>query len=159
MNAFGDCAQSLRSMIDRIHRGDDGEQNLRRANVAGGFVATDVLLARLQRESIGRASFGIVRNADQPAGHVTFVLIARGKVSRVRSAKPERNAEALRAADRNIGAKFSGRLQQRQRQNIGRDDDERAGVVRSPSRIRRNRKSRRRWPDIAPARRKRCRRI
>ena len=43
--------------------------------------------------------------------------------------KPERNAEALRAADRDIGAKFARRFQQRQREDIGRDHDKRAGVM------------------------------
>ena len=56
MNAFGDCAQATRAVINGIHRGDHGEENLRRADVARRFVAADVLLARLQRESIaGRA--------------------------------------------------------------------------------------------------------
>ena len=111
MHAFRDCAQTARAVINRIHRCDDSEKNLSRANIARGFVAADVLLARLQREAISRASFGIVRNAHQATRHMAFVLIARGEVGRVRATKPERNAEALRITDRNIGAEFSGRFQ------------------------------------------------
>ena len=74
-----------------------------------------------------------MRNADEPSRHVPLVLIARRKISGVRSAEAEGNAETLRVADGNIGAKFARRLQQRERQNIGRDDDERAGVVRLPN--------------------------
>ena len=158
MNAFGDRAQAVRSVINRIHRGDDGEKHLRRADVARRFVAADVLLARLQREAISRPSGGIVRNADQSSRHVAFVLIARRKIGGVRSAEAERNAETLRAADGDIGAEFARRLQQGERENIGRDDDERAGVVRRLDESVRNRKSRRRSPDIARARRKPCRR-
>ena len=64
-----------------------------------------------KREAITRPALGIVRNADEPPGHVAFVLIARRKIGGVRAAKSERNAEALRAADGDIGAEFAGRFQ------------------------------------------------
>src|SRR5437773_8169895 len=111
MNALGDCAQTTRAMIDSVHRGDDSEKNLCRANVACRFVAADVLLTRLQRESIGRTTFGIVRDTHQPARHMTFVLIARGEVCRVWAAEPQRNAETLGVTNSDICAKFSRRLQ------------------------------------------------
>src|SRR5919197_4172363 len=111
MNAFGDRTKTLWAVIHGIHRCDHSEKDLRCANVTRGLVATDVLLARLQRESISGASFGIVRNANKSAGHVTFVLIARGEVCRVRATKPEGNAEALRVADCHIGSKFPRRFQ------------------------------------------------
>src|SRR5438094_821099 len=76
MNSLGDCAQPVRAMIDRVHRCDDSGKNRRRANVARRSVATDVLLTRLERESIGGPTFLIVRNAHQSTGHVTFVLVA-----------------------------------------------------------------------------------
>ena len=50
----------------------------------------------------------------------------------MRSAKPERNTEPLCAANRNIGAELAWRLQQSERENVRRDDDERAGIVRLP---------------------------
>ena len=53
-----------------------------------------------------------MRNADEPSRHVPFVCIARREISGVRSAESERNAEALRAADGDIGAEFARRLQQ-----------------------------------------------
>src|SRR5438093_6882317 len=111
MNSLGDCAQPVRAMIDRVHRCDDSGKNRRRANVARRSVATDVLLASLQRESIGLSTFSIARNAHQSTGHVTFVLVAGGKVCGMRSAKPERNAEPLRATDHDIRAKFPGWFQ------------------------------------------------
>src|SRR6266498_502539 len=107
MHALCECAQTARAMIDGIHRGDNGEENLRRADVARGFVPPDVLLACLQRKAISGAAFGIVRNAHESAGHMTFVLVARGEVGCMRAAKSQRNAEALRITDRNIGTEFS----------------------------------------------------
>ena len=111
VNALRRSRANLRAVIDRIHRRDDGEEDLGGADVARRFVAADVLLARLQREAIGGAAFGVVRNADEPAGHVTFVLVARREISRVRSAEAERNAKTLRAADGDIGAEFARRFQ------------------------------------------------
>src|SRR2546423_4940282 len=130
MNSLGDCAQTARTVIDRVHRRDDGEKNLRSANVTRRFVATDVLLARLQRKPISGPAFSIVRNTNQSSRHVTLVLIARGEVSGVRSAKSEWNAEPLRISNRNVGAEFARRLYQCERENVCRDDDQRAGVVR-----------------------------
>jgi hypothetical protein len=57
-------------------------------------------------------------------------LVARGEVCRVWTAEPERNAEALRITNRNISAKFSGRFQQCQRENIGCNRHQCAGVMR-----------------------------
>ena len=98
-------------MINGIHRGHDGEQDLRRADVTRRLVAPDVLLARLQREAISGPPVGIVRNADESSRHVAFVLIARREISRVRSAEAKRNAETLRAADGDIGAEFARRFE------------------------------------------------
>src|SRR2546423_7170623 len=109
MDAFGDPAQAARSVIDRVHRSDYGEKNLCCANVAGRFVSANVLLARLQRESIRRSAFSVVGNANESAGHVTFVLIARGKISCVRSAETEWDSEPLRISHCDVGAEFARR--------------------------------------------------
>src|SRR5437667_9394923 len=112
MNSLGDCAQTARAMINRVHRRDHGEKNLRRANVARCFVAADMLFARLQRESIGWPTFGIVGNSDKSARHVPFILIARRKIGCMRSAETERNAKGLRISDCNVRAEFARRLEQ-----------------------------------------------
>ena len=52
VNALRDAAQSFRPVINRVHAGHDRQQHLRGADVARGFLAADVLLAGLQRESI-----------------------------------------------------------------------------------------------------------
>ena len=109
-------------MVNRVHRGDHSQQDLGSANVARCFMTPNVLLARLQGEAISGPSFGIVRNADQASRHVAFVLIARGEVSGVLSAEAEGNAQSLCAADCHIRAKFPRRFQQRECENVGRDE-------------------------------------
>ena len=122
-------------MIDRVHRRDHSEKNLCRADVTRGFIPADVLLPRLQSEPIRCPAFSVVRHANKPAGHVSFVLIARGEVSRVRSTEPERHSKALSVTDRDVCAEFTRRFQQRQRQNVCGDDNERARIVRLPDDI------------------------
>src|SRR2546423_598180 len=110
MDALGDCAQTAWSVINRIHGRDDREKNLCRANIAGRFVATDVLLARLQRESVSGSAFSIVRDTDESPRHVAFVLIARGKIRCVRSAEAEWDSKALRVSNRDVHAEFTRRF-------------------------------------------------
>src|SRR6266576_2243025 len=110
MSALGDCPQTARTMIDRVHRRDDRQKNLRRANVTGGFVAANVLLARLQRKAISRSAFGIVRNSDQASRHMPFVLVAGGKERGVRPTESERYSESLGVSNGDISSKFPRRF-------------------------------------------------
>ena len=67
MHAPGDFAQALRPVVNRVHRGHDGEQNLRGADVARRLVAADVLLAGLEREAHRGLALRVVGDADEPA--------------------------------------------------------------------------------------------
>src|SRR5439155_5975768 len=136
MNARRDFAKAPRAMIDGVHRSYHGEENLSRANVTGRFVATDVLLASLQREAVSRTALRIVRNTDEAARHVTLVSVARCKISGMRSAIAKGNAEALRAADCDISAKFCGRAENCQAQNVRGDNGERITAVNALNEIR-----------------------
>ena len=135
MHSLGDRLQTARAVIHGIHRRDHGEEDLGRANVTGGFVAADVLLARLKREAISRATGSVVRNADQATRKVALVSIARGHIPGMRTASAEGHAEALRVADGNICAEFPGRAQHRQAEDIGRDNGQRAGLMRLCNKI------------------------
>src|SRR5205807_4443933 len=110
-----------RPVIDRVYRRDDGEKNLRRANVARRFLAADVLFARLQRKPIRGSAFCVVRNSDEAAGHVAFVLIARGKIGGMWSTESERNTKPLRVPDGNVSAKFAGRLKRSEERRVGKE--------------------------------------
>ena len=120
VNASRDPAKTFRPVIDRVHRGDHREQHLRGADVRRRLLATNVLLARLQREAVRMAAVGIDRRADEPARHRPLELVAGRKECRVRSAVAHRHAEALRVADDDVGTPFAGRRQQRQCEQVGR---------------------------------------
>jgi len=127
--ALGDAFEPLRAVVDRVHAGDHRRQHLGGADVAGGLFAADVLLARLQREAIGRVAVRVDADADQPAGHGALVVVAAGHVGRVRAAGAHRHAQALRAADHDVGAHLARGLEQGERQQVGREDGGRAPGV------------------------------
>ena len=119
VDATGDGAKPDRAMEDGIHRGDDGEQHLRGADVRRRLFAANVLLAGLQRQPVGLVAARIDGDADQASGHRALVGVLDRHVGRVRTAVADRNAEALHRADGNVRAHLAGRLEQRQRQRIG----------------------------------------
>src|SRR5215475_15276192 len=61
---------------------------------------------------------------------MAFELVASRDVSRMWSAKSERNAKTLRGTNRNIRPEFSRRFQKSERENIGRDHEQSARLVR-----------------------------
>ena len=129
VDAPGDGAEPVRPVPYRVQAGDHRQQDLRRADVARRPLAPDVLLARLQREAMRRASAGVDRLADDPAGNGAAVVVARRQEGRVRAAEAERRPEALRAADHDVGAEFPRRLEQDERQQVGRHHDQPAPGV------------------------------
>ena len=129
VHPLGDVPQALGAVVHGVHRRDHGEEHLRGADVRGGLLPADVLLARLQGEAVGGAPGGVDRHADQPAGHRAAEVVAGGEEPGVRTAVAERHAEALRRADAHVGALLAGRGEQRARQQVGGDGDEPAGLV------------------------------
>jgi hypothetical protein len=126
----GDAAQAVGTVVDRVHARHHREQHLRGADVAGRLLPPDVLLARLQRESVGRLSVGVPAEAHEPPGHGPLQASAHREVAGVRTAETHGYAEALRAADRHVRANLARRTQQAQRQQVGCDGDDRATLVR-----------------------------
>ena len=112
-----------------------------------------MLLAGLQRQPIGRLPARIDRQPDDAAGQRALQRIAHRHVGGVRPAIAHRHAETLRRSDRDVGAEFARRGQQRQRQQIGGDDRQRALGVQRRDRRRADRAPRLTCPDIAAARR------
>ena len=139
-------------MVDRVHAGDHRRQHLRRADVRRRLLAPDVLLARLQREAVGRVAVRVDADADQAAGQRALELVAAGEVGGVRAAVAHRHAEALRVADDDVGAELAGRHQQRQREQVGGDDRKAAPLAWTASMHRRaGRAPRRSSPGTAAA--------
>ncbi len=125
-----DRRQPVRAVVGGIHRGDDREQDLRRADVAGRLVSPDVLLAGLQREPISRMAVRVHGHPDQPAGKLALQVVTDADVTSVRSAVSHRHAESLRAADRDVGAELARRREQRKRERVGGDSGQRAAGAR-----------------------------
>ncbi len=129
VGALGDAPEPLGAVVDGVHAGDHGEQHLRRADVAGGLLAADVLLAGLQGEPVRRAAVGVLRDPDQAPGHLPLEPLAHRHVGGVRAAEPEGDAEALGGADGDVGAHGAGGLHQGQRDEVGGGDHQGAAGV------------------------------
>jgi len=71
-----DGLQALRAVVHGIHGCHVGQQRLRRADVAGGLIAANVLLASLHGHAQGRLSLSINADTDDAAGHEALVLVA-----------------------------------------------------------------------------------
>ncbi|KAG0772240.1 hypothetical protein G6F22_015892 [Rhizopus arrhizus] len=119
VGAAGDAGQAVRAVVDGVHRRHHRQQHLRGADVGGGLLAADVLLAGLQGQAIGRVALRIHRDADQAARHRTLVGITAGHERGVRAAEAERHAETLAVADHDVRAPFAGGSQQGQCQQVG----------------------------------------
>ena len=115
----GDAGQAFGTVVDRVHAGDVGQEHLGGADIAGGLLAADVLLAGLQCQAIGRVAVAVDGHADDAPGHVALVLVLGGEVGRVRAAETERYAKALGGADGHVRAQFAGRGEQGQGQQVG----------------------------------------
>ncbi|GAA3420666.1 hypothetical protein GCM10018952_64650 [Streptosporangium vulgare] len=122
VGAPADPAQALGAVVDGVHAGDHGEQHLRGADVAGGLLAADVLLAGLEREPVRGAPVGVLGDAHQAARQLALEAVADRHVGGVRAAEAEGDAEALRGADRDVGAELAGRGQEGEGQQVGGGD-------------------------------------
>ncbi|MNO41057.1 hypothetical protein D3C76_312210 [compost metagenome] len=129
VHAPGDLFQALWAVIDGIHAGDVGQQHLRGADVAGGLLAADVLLASLHGQAQGRLAEAVDGHADQAARHVTLERIAGCKESCMGAAETQRHTEALGAAQHHVGAKFARRGQQGQGQQVGSHSHQGTGCM------------------------------
>jgi hypothetical protein len=68
MDAAGDLLETFRPVIAGVERSHVREERLRCADVAGGFLATDVLLARAEGETQRGFAARIFGHADERPG-------------------------------------------------------------------------------------------
>ena len=129
VGAQRNAAQSFGAVVDGVEGRHVGQQGLGGADVAGGLVAADVLLARLQRHAVGDVAGGVVAGADDAARHGADELLAGGHEGGVRATEAQRDAEALGRADHHVGALGASRLQQHGGQRVGTYADLQAGCL------------------------------
>ena len=107
MDAESDLVKTFGAVMDGVHRGESGKEGLGCADVAGGTVPADMLLASLEGQAIGGTTCGIFRDTDQATGKKALVGDAGGKVGGVGSSKPDGDAESLCATDGDISTQFA----------------------------------------------------
>ena len=129
MGPLGDPPQPVRAVVRGVEPGDVGQQHLRGADVGRRLLATDVLLARLEREPQRGATCGVGADADDAPGQGPGRRLVGGDERGVRPAEHHRHAEALRRADRDVGAELTGRRREHAGEQVGGDDREAAGGV------------------------------
>jgi hypothetical protein len=78
-----------------------------------------VLLAGLEREAVGGVALAVDGGADETPRQAALERVAAREVGRVRPAVAHRHAEALRRAERDIGAQLARRRKQREGEEIG----------------------------------------
>ena len=93
-------------------------------------LAADVLLARLQRQHVGRASVVVDRASHEPSGNAAHVLVGRGDETRRtdRRRRPRRRRSAPSPAT--ICAPHDARRRERgERERLGDDGDQHVSVA------------------------------
>ena len=104
-------------------------QRLRGADVRGGLLAADVLLARLQGEHEPALAVDVLGLAGDPPRHPAHQRLGGGEEAERRAAEVEPVAERLALADRDVDPALAGGLEQGERERVARRDAQRAGVV------------------------------
>ena len=129
VDGLGDRLQPVRAVVDGVERGHDGQQRLRGADVGGGLLAADVLLAGLQRQAVGGDAGVVLGDAHEAAGHGALEALLDGHVGGVRAAEEQRHAEALGGADGDVRALLARGRDQGQGEEVGGDGDEGAAFL------------------------------
>lgn len=116
-------------MINCVHGGHVGEQSLGSANVAGRLFTTNVLLPSLERQTVSLLAIGILGDSDKTSRHPALVFVAASKKGGMGTAVTHGNTEALGAADGNVDAEFSRRLNQSESKEIRDANGKSTGFV------------------------------
>ena len=129
----GDVAQPVRPDRREIDARGEGEQRLVRADVAGGLVAPDVLLARAERHHERPLAPDVGRHPDEAAGDLADEPVGRGEDPEVRAAVLRRDPERLALAGRDVRAVGAGRREDRERDGLDDADEQGARRVGEPA--------------------------
>ena len=117
----GHLAQSLRPQAHQVDGGHQGDQRLGGADVGGGLLPPDVLLARGQREDVAGPPLPVHRLPHESPGHVSDVLLPGGEEAQGRPPVLESDAQRLPLAGHEVGPALAGGLQESQRHGLGHD--------------------------------------
>jgi hypothetical protein len=103
VDAERDLVKAFGAVVNRVHRGEGGQEGLCGADIAGGAVSPNVLFACLKGEAEGGAALRIFGYADKTARKKPLVGESSSKVSCMRAPETDRNTEALGTTYGNVG--------------------------------------------------------
>ena len=126
----GDVAQAVRAHGRDVDRRREREQGLVGADVAGGLLAPDVLLARAKGHHERPLPVQVRGHAHQPAGDLADERVGAGEDPEVRAAVLERDAQRLALARGDVRAVLARRREDGERHRLDDADEQRAGGVR-----------------------------
>ena len=126
----GDAPEAGRSVPGGVQPGDHGEQHLGGADVRGGLLPADVLLACLEGQAQRRRAVRVDRHPHEAAGERPLLGVTDRHEPGVGTSVTHGHPEALCGTDHHVGAHLTGRLEQAAGEEVGRDGDERSTVVR-----------------------------
>ena len=129
MNALCNGAEAFGAVEHRVEPGHHRQKCLRGADIRRRFLATDVLLARLERQAVGLVAMAVDGNPNNPTRHGALVGIFCRHVSGVRPAIPQWHAKALGGANGDVSTHFARLLEQTQRHRVCRHDGDCLGLV------------------------------
>ena len=125
-----DAAQSSRTERRQVHHRRQCDELLARADVARRALASDVLLARLQRQHVAGPPLDVLRLADDAARHLPHVLVAAREHADVWPTEAQWHAQRLSLGHDDIGAVLRRRPVQAEAHRLGGDDEQRTRGVR-----------------------------
>ena len=123
---FGDA---FRAVPHGEHTGHGGHQGRGGADVGGGFLPFDVLLAGLEGQPHGAFAEAADGDADDAARQVSLVFVGAGHPAGGRTAEAHRKAEALGGAAGNVGTPGGRLFQHGQGEEVAPGGHEAAGGV------------------------------
>ena len=104
--------------------GSQGQKSLVRADVAGSFVAADMLFARLEVEGKAVSAFAIGGLTDQSAGHLADVFVPTCEDAKQRATVLQRCSEGLAFGDGDINSIVGRFFQEAGANGVERQDGE-----------------------------------
>ena len=122
MGVTGDPGQPFRAVPQAVESGHHSKQHLCGADVRGGLLAADMLLAGLQGKTVGHAPAAVLADADKPSRDRALMRRAAGKEGGMRPAIAEGHAKSLRRAENHVCPQRAGGFDHRQRQQVACHD-------------------------------------
>ena len=129
VHVLGDGHQALGTVVDRVEGRDDRQQGLRGADIRGGLLPANVLLAGLQGQAVGLTALGVPGDADDASRQLAPQRLGDGHEARVGASEEQGHPQALRGTDGDVRADGARLGQQRQGQRVGIDCHQAAAGV------------------------------